>query len=238
MNLKTLFALAVSVAAFNAQAALITHEFNNGDDLSGWSTDRCAPQSFSIVDNELVMAIDGASQNSCGTGFYETQGMKLDIGMSTILSIDMYVDSANWLTDERFAGIWGVAYDSADVISYYPILEYFVSNGSGSIHAWDDINGWADVGAGLITPDAFNNFAFNISGGMIHYMINGQNAFTASFGGHSYFGEVILNAKNDGNSFNVRYDNLAYGVPEPASLAILSAGLLLVGATTKRRKTN
>ncbi|WP_213999278.1 PEP-CTERM sorting domain-containing protein [Arsukibacterium sp.] len=226
-----------------ANAALTTYEFNNGDDLSNWTTDRCDPASFTIVDNELLMSIDGAEQAKCGVEtFGQTQGMKLDTGMSTYLAIDMFLDSQHGLTDERLGGIWGVAYNPADAISYYPILESVVSDGVTGAQGYEgNLNTFFALDPSLLTLDSFNTFAYQITDGFINYLVNGNLVFTSTSDNHAYFGEVILNAKNDGNSFNVRYDNLTFGtmavdVPEPASLAVMGAGLLLLAGATKRKR--
>ena len=51
------------------------------------------------------------------------------------------------------------------------------------------------------------------------------------------FKQVILNAKYEGNDFNVRYDNLVFGtvdVPEPSTLAIFALGM--IGLAARRFK--
>ncbi|MBV2129079.1 PEP-CTERM sorting domain-containing protein [Arsukibacterium indicum] len=240
MKMKMALLLSTLCVSAYANAALTTYEFNNGDDLSGWTTDRCDPASFAIVGNELQMSIDGAEQGKCGGSFYHTQGMKLDTGMSTYLAIDMFLDSQHGLTDERLGGIWGVAYSPADAISYYPIMESIVSGGVTGIQGWG--TSFFPLDSSLVTLDSFNTFAYQISDGFINFLINDNLVFTSTSDNHSYFGEVILNAKNDGNSFNVRYDNLTFGtlavdVPEPASLAVMGAGLLLLAGATKRKRS-
>ena len=95
MNLKMLkvpvAGLILSVSCL-ANASLITLEFNDGNSLSDWNVNRSAPESFDIINNELVMSVSGPYSTS--SSFYDTQGMSFDIGQSTYLSIDMYIDSA------------------------------------------------------------------------------------------------------------------------------------------------
>lgn len=238
MKLKSLLAVSLFTLSAYAQAGLVTHTFDDGDSLADWGKDRCAPAGFDISGGELVMSVGQSAQAACPAGaFYLTQGMKLDLGSANYLSIEMYVDADNWLTDGRFGGIWGVAYNDSDAISFYPILEYAVTNGTGGIQGWhnNSIN-WEPLTPSTLNLNAFNTFAFSIKSGVINYFINGEEVFNSPLSGHSYFGEVILNAKNDGTDYQVRYDNLTYGtVPEPASLAIMGAGLLLLGARRARR---
>ncbi len=226
-----LASIVLSVSSY-VNASLITTTFDNGDSLNNWSVDRAAPSSFDIVNNELVMNIAGPL-NPNG-GFYDTQGMKLDIGESTFMSIDMFIDSA-WSNDERYGGFWSTAYDGTDAISAYPILEFQGGNG-GSVAAYDSNIGWAHFSS-LFNFDAFNTFAFEITGSGVEYFINGTSVYTDSVSDVSYFGEVILNAKYEGSDFAVRYDNLTYGsvdVPEPSTLAIFALGIM--GLASRRVK--
>jgi len=221
----------------NASASVITHEFNNGDSLANWTVDRAAPSSFSIIGNELVMSIDGADfPNNLG-GFYDTQGMQLDIGNSTYLSIDMYVDSA-WTNSERFAGMWGVGRDASDVISAFPILEFQGAGSNGpdaGFNIWDN-SGWQGKST-LFNYDAFNTLELMVTGSGIEYYLNSNLVHTDAASATTYLSAVILNAKNDGNSFDVRYDNLKYGsVPEPSVIVLLGAGLLGMGVIRRWRR--
>lgn len=226
-----LASVVLSVSSF-VNASLITTSFDNGESLNNWTVDRAEPSSFEIVNNELVMDITGPL-NPNG-GFYDTQGMKLDIGQSTFMSIDMFIDS-EWINDERYGGVWSIAYNNSDSISAYPILEFQGANG-GSVASYDSNLGWADFST-LFNFDAFNTFAFEVNNAGVEYFINGTSVYTDSVSDVSYFGEVILNAKYDGSDYSVRYDNLTYGsvsVSEPSTLAIFALGIM--GFASRRFK--
>ncbi|RKF21558.1 PEP-CTERM sorting domain-containing protein [Alginatibacterium sediminis] len=212
-----------------ANAGLVTVEFNDGDSLSDWTVDRAAPAGFEIVNNELVMSIDGTSSDS---SFHKTKGMKLDIGRADYLAIDIMIDSA-WEGVNRFGGIWATAFNLLGGISGWPILEF---QGDDGIQAWDN-NGWHATDASY-NPDEFNNFAFQINDFGVEYLVNGNVIYTDPNDIYqtAYFGNVILNAKDAGFEYNVRYDNLSYRtVPEPTTLAIF--GLALLGLTVKRKRS-
>ncbi|WP_440875188.1 PEP-CTERM sorting domain-containing protein [Thalassotalea sp. PLHSN55] len=230
VTIKSLIATLVLTVSCSASAALITQEFNNGDSLADWGVDRAAPTGFEIINNELVMSITGPADSD---DFRNTQGMKLDIGESTFMSVDMFIDSS-WANDERYGGFWSVAYDSADVISAYPILEFQGQN-NGVVAAWDN-SGWAEFST-LFNFDEFNTFSFEINDLGVDYSINGVKVHSDTTSDIQYFGDVILNAKYEGSDFTVKYDNLTFGsvdVPEPSTLAILALGL--VGFASRKVK--
>jgi hypothetical protein len=226
-------ALAVVFAAAPSHASLMTVTFDNGDSLADWTVDRAAPAGFEIINNGLVMSIDGQTLDT--DPFRNTQGRKLDIAGSDFVSIDMFIDSA-WTGSERFAGIWGVGVDDANVIRNYPILEF----ADEDLAAYDSgIPGFASVAA-TFTVGAFNTLALQAVNNGVEYFVNGGLVYSETTSGTTSFSEVILNAKNDGNSFSVRYDNLVFGtvgtaeVPVPATLGLFGLGLTALG--WKRRK--
>ena len=224
-----------------AFAVLTTIEFNDGDSLSGWSTDRSEPLSFNIVNNELHMQIGGELNSN---DFYNTQGMKINIGQSNYLSVDMYIDSS-WSNYERYGGLWGVGYSSYFEINdwgskTYPILEYQNDYNGAGVAGWDSWYGWSSFNS-LLMLDQFNRLAFLITDSGVEYYINSNLVYIDSLTQTEYFTDVILNAKFEGNPFTVRYDNLTYGmvntspVPEPGSLLLFGAGL--AGLALYRRRS-
>ncbi|GAB2697275.1 PEP-CTERM sorting domain-containing protein [Aliiglaciecola aliphaticivorans] len=237
MNFSKLIKIAVLGSAFvtlSSQATLVTKTFDNGDSLADFSVDRAAPAGFQIVSNELVMSIDGSTFGAGASAFYDTQGMKIDTTGSNFVSIDMYIDSA-WTNSERFAGMWGVGLNDSNTISSYPILEFQgagVNSPDAGLAIWD--NAWVDV-VSLFNIDEFNTIAYKAANNGVQYYVNGTMVYSETASGTSSFGDIILNAKNDGNSFDVRYDNLTYGVvSEPGAMALLGLGMLAMGL--RRRK--
>lgn len=239
-----LLSLFTAIVPLSASASLVTHTFDTGTDLSSWTTDRCAPEGFSTNNNELVMTL--ASDSACldQDGFYHTQGMKLDIGQSTFLSVDMFVDSS-WSDAGRFGGIWGVAYNDTGTISDYPILEFQIpgmtSANDGMFDAFvSSEGGWADLPGTAFNLDDWNTLSFAINNGTMDYFINDTLVLSNANSGSEYMGEVILNAFNAGNGYDVRYDNLQYGtqdvdVPAPGAGALLAMGLAMLFIRRRRK---
>ena len=215
-KLISVTALGLSMSMGAAHAGIVTHTFDDGSDLSAFSPDRSAPAGFEIVNNELVMSIDGDAQPS--EAFRQTQGMGFGLDAANYVAIDMYIDG-DWTDEQRYAGLWGVGRDDLDQISAYPILEYQLGSMGGDIHIWD--NAWVDTSA-LFTLNAFNTFAMQVVGGGIDYFLNGNLVYSERTSGTTSFSKLILNAKNEGTDFVVRYDNLVYGtVSEPGIWALL-----------------
>ncbi|GAA5130112.1 PEP-CTERM sorting domain-containing protein [Thalassotalea piscium] len=226
-------ALLLAVSSL-ANASLMTLTFDDGDSLSDWIKDRATPAGFEIINNELVMTVNGLITS----GHQATQGMQLDIGKANYMSVDMWIDSS-WTASGRFAGMWGVAHNADDSrANEFPILEFQNNhNGHTGVAKWESGPGWVLPPSSLYTMDAFNQLEIMLNGGTYQYFVNGNLIHTGA-STSAYLGWVILNGYNsmsDEGGYQVRYDNLTFGnvaVPEPSTLAIFT--LALAGLTTRR----
>lgn len=219
--------LAASSLNNQANASVMTIDFDSGN-LNNWIVDREAPADFSIINNELVMTVEGTGSL---TGFGATKGMKLDIGKSTYLSIDMFIDSA-WTGDERYGGLWANLFGSSDTNTGWPIIEF---KGQEGVKAWDN-TGWQASNTNYNIGE-FNNFKIEITNIGVEYSLNDNLIYTDSVVDASYFTHVLLNAKYEGNDFVVKYDNLVFetiDVPEPSTLAIFA--LSIMGLASRKLK--
>lgn len=121
-----------------------------------WYTDRYAPAGFQTAffdgDNRLkhsISAADAASLRPSGfsSAFYDTQGRKLDLPAATaVLSIDLYVPAYWASTGRRMAGFWGTAFDAANAVSAYPIIEFASVGGVPQFRGWNLTSGFTDMG--------------------------------------------------------------------------------------------
>ncbi|MBC3765964.1 hypothetical protein H8B19_08745 [Neptunicella marina] len=235
--LKKLLAIGMLAIATNATAGLTTIEFNDGDSLAGWNTDRSTPSGFEIINDELVLSIDGADSPNPQGVFYDTQGMQLQFGeYVNYLSIDMFIDSDNWLDGFRYAGIWGIGRNSANPsnVAGWPILEYqgagaVVPANPAGVATWDNLGWGADVST-LFNANAYNNLKLWVtSGSGVQYFLNDTLIYTDTSGDVDYLSGVILNARNYGTSYDVKFDNLTFGaVPEPGLFVLFAFGALMV----------
>ncbi|MFZ2253102.1 MAG: PEP-CTERM sorting domain-containing protein [Minisyncoccia bacterium] len=257
---KTFFAsliLAASSLIVTANAAVVQSMDFSSPVTTGatqapgtWYTDRYAPDAFYTTGGELIQTIssnDSASNRPAGfaSAFYNTQGRKYDVDVSTTeISVDLYVDS-DWATmSQRIAGIWGTAYDDANVITSYPILE-FGSNGSvGSFQGWN--NGtWSNFGLPVgFAYNTMHNLSIELVGGLWDYSLDGLLLGSVDANGSTHIGNVILQGynaygANDVASHNIRWDNFAAqnNVPEPGTLPLALAAAAGVIGFGRRNKT-
>lgn len=247
--------LAISSLATSAHAAVVQSMDFSAPVVTGatqapdtWYTDRYAPNAFYTSGGELVQTIssgDSATNRPVGfeSAFYNTQGRKLDLDVSTTeISVDLYVDSS-WATmGQRVAGIWGTAYDDSNVITSYPILE-FASNGvNGMFQGWNN-GSWMTFGLPVgFAYNMMHSLDITLNGTMWDYSLDGSLLGSVDSNGSTHIENVILQGynaygANDVASHNIRWDNFAAqnNVPEPGTLPL--ALIAVAGGFMIRRKS-
>ncbi len=243
------FALAAGLVlgAGAAQAASTVETFDTSP--SGWYADRYAPAGFDapvsfMGDNRLALSISAAdSQNgrpgSYSSPFYNTQGMKHDNPAGTVYTaIDMFLSVPDLSTTNRVFGLWGTAFDNADNITSYPIIEY----ANGGFRGWGP-SGWTEYGLpGSIVGDEWVTLAFalNLASDTFNYFVNDIFLGSVAADGAQYIGNTILQGYNtqDGITYTAYLDNLTLStIPVPAALPLLGTALLgFAGLTGWRRR--
>jgi hypothetical protein len=220
-----------------------------------WYTDRYAPAGFTSPvafggSNTLqhsISAADGASSRPSGFGdaFYNTQGRKFDFSPGLLsASIDLYVP-ADWATTgRRMAGFWGTAFDGANNVSFFPIVE-FTSNDpddAGPLPVTPRFRGWNGTGwndMGLPTGFAYGSWqtlSFELGSGGFTYTVGDLTQFVAS-ASSTNVGNIILQGHNTtaGVSYDIHWDNLSTAaVPEPSAILFGSLMAGVVGFAGRR----
>lgn len=219
-----------------------------------WYVDRYAPAGFSspVVfqgDNRLLQQINAADCQSCrasaySSSFYNTQGRKYDLGAGAyFLSADLFVDSSWASAGRRMAGLWGTGFDAANQVSFYPILEFTSDSSTPRFRAWNN-GSWIDMGLPTgFAYDTWQTLSITLAGAQIQYQI-GDLFVPVGANGTTYFGNVMLQGYNtmDGVTYsiywdNVRWDNQASAIPEPASIFLFASGALTLAAFRLRRRS-
>lgn len=247
MYTKTLTAT-LFVAGTMANAGTI--DFSSSD-LSAWSTDRFTPAVFETAmfdgDSRLHQGVRTADTlaNRIGgfaTGFYNYQGMKIDVGTpnGSSVGIDIFIDST-WDSGTR-AGMWTTM--SNGNLSF-PIVEYVVDgNVGGSLFTgfrwWQSGIGWTALAFDASITDAWYTFGIELTDDDVLFSINGtQVATTDNLGAHM-IDNVILNVHNEGQAgeYDVYWDNFNINVVPLPAAALAGLGMLagIAGVRTVRRR--
>lgn len=259
-------ALAVTIAS-NAQAQSITPDFTiapTGWTTDRYAPNSFGNVgTFQGRDNVLGIGIssaqNAANRGAQGAQFYNTQGMNHAVtgGAGSSLSADLYVDAA-WSSNANGAvrtDMWGVMSDSIGITDY-PVIGFTNEGGAGRYRVYDgDVAanaGWIDI-ATPVTYGAWNSFEMVYNGGYnLDYFINGAKVYTDTTIGYGLpsesFSAVIMQAYNFGdpthfpsevaNDYTAHWSNTSVtAVPEPESYALMLAGLGMMGAVARRRKT-
>jgi len=233
--LSVLLPLAVGASASN----YFVNPFDNPvligptESTTVWGVDRYAPNAFESLtfggDNRLHVKIDDSDFQ--GSGFYNTQGRKLDLGNGQYTSIsgDVYV-SSDFDTNQRRTGIWGVAVDGSNAIVGYPILD--VANDSstagqttnGCVFRYysqdtrqkpaDDANATAGfVELRQLTASDYNkwhHFEIRLTPYAYEVYVDGSLVYVDNcVYGAAKFDEMILNSKNYNQDYDVYWDNVS-----------------------------
>ncbi|WP_235905074.1 PEP-CTERM sorting domain-containing protein, partial [Tautonia marina] len=192
---------------------------------------------------QSISESDSASKRPSGysSTFYDTQGRKYDLQAGTVtLAIDLFVPSSS---TGRLAGLWATAFDSNNVVSKYPIIEFAktTSASNGTFRIWKD-TAWEEVG-GFTNENQWYRIGFSLVGNSLQYYVNNSLVFTdTSVNGSLGFGNVILQGHNAGSNYTIYWDNLsasAVAVPEPSTLVGgTMAAMLGLGLVWRRRRAS
>jgi len=204
-----------------------------------WAPDRQAPAAFERVERGFDanpgspgigrLAIEGDDMPALTDPvnmFHNTQGMQTVVPTATAIAADMYVDAAAQ-DSRRSMGIWGVAYDEANEISWYPIIEFanrpYASRTSTTtvekvgFRVYDGNTGqwaWAD------TPVIYGEWyrlEIRIINDVVRYYINDELVASGSepalypAGGSVGMKTIMLQAFNFGEDYDVYFDNIVPG---------------------------
>lgn len=202
--------------AITLQGPGFVETFDDPIDLTKWYVDRKDAGVFEsgIFQGENVLhhgirAVDHDPANN----FYNHQGRKIDInltGPNQIVSIDLFVGE-DWNTEQRGAGMWATGFDAANDVSAYPIVAFRHSaTEAPGFYAFDYINGgWTLLRAAKASDfGRWHTIEFElIAGEGVKHYINGEMLLSFADADTISFGNVILNASNFAEDYDIYWDN-------------------------------
>lgn len=194
---------------------------------NAWTTDRAEPNSFAIADGVLAQTITGPNTDLT-SDFYATQGKQHVLPKGTTsMSIDLKIPE-DWLEpsnddkDTRWAGFWGVAKDSNDNISGYPIIEFAIRDGQAGFYGWETEGegGWPQEAFCQIDTPGTYNLRIEMNGnGNFSYFVDDKLFYTTTedsassvalsaviLQGYSYNNSESFTAVND--RYTITWDDL------------------------------
>lgn len=199
-------------------------------DLSDWVVDRYPPAVFATTvfdgDNRLHVGIAAADyQPPTAPGLnLNYQGRKKSLGttdnsIGTYVTADLYI-GADWSTQTRHASLWAKLTEPGGA-SKYPVFGFSsVGTTSSTFVSWDyDLGQWIDFGLpDGFAYDAWYTLQIRLTDSGVEFYIDGVLKSTLSnpYGSSAYFGDILLQAYNYAEDYDVYWDNVGSGVTPTA----------------------
>jgi len=202
--------------AITLQGPGFVETFDNAIDLTEWYVDRKAPGVFESgtfqgenVLHHGIRAVDHNPDNSS----VNHQGRKIDIntsGPNQIVSIDLFVGE-DWNIEDRGAGMWATGFDAANGVSAYPIVAFRHSaTEPAGFYAFNYIDGgWILLRAAKASDyGRWHTMDFELIAGVgVKHYIDGEMLLSFADPDTRSIGNVILNASNFAEDYDVYWDN-------------------------------